>query len=129
MAWLNGRDWSSGHPFASVKAFPQANTNARSLDPGQFRLWCAGRGSLTACPMLCLVLHGRAKAGKRGDRSLPQHLSGQASAIEPHARFAFGRWPAKPLRSRPINHFTSRALSRINRDKGILLWPLEGARY
>ncbi|MCF8532908.1 MAG: LLM class flavin-dependent oxidoreductase [Reyranella sp.] len=122
IAWVHNEPLVERHPFASVKAFPQGATA-----PEVWILGSSDYGAQVAALFglpYCYAWFFSDGAG--GQRAIDLYKrTFRPSIRHPEPRSGLCVWAlAAETMDQAQYHFTSRALSRINRDKGILL-PLE----
>jgi luciferase family oxidoreductase group 1 len=122
MAWLEGERLVDGHPFAAVKAFPQAATT-----PEVWILGSSDYGAQVAAifglPYCFAWFFSDGQGGKRAIDLYRSSYRPSARHPKPHAALCVWALAGETMEQAQY-HFTSRGLSRINRDKGILV-PLE----
>ena len=122
IAWVHNEPLIDRHPFAAVKAFPQGATA-----PEVWILGSSDYGAQVAALFglpYCYAWFFSDGAG--GQRAIDLYKrTYRPSVRHPEPRSGLCVWAlAAETTDQAQYHFTSRALSRINRDKGILL-PLE----
>ena len=122
IAWVHNEPLVDRHPFAAVKAFPQGATA-----PEVWILGSSDYGAQVAALFglpYCYAWFFSDGAG--GQRAIDLYKrTYRPSVRHPEPRSGLCVWAlAAETTDQAQYHFTSRALSRINRDKGILL-PLE----
>ena len=122
IAWVHNEPLVDRHPFAAVKAFPQGATA-----PEVWILGSSDYGAQVAALFglpYCYAWFFSGGAG--GQRAIDLYKRTYRPSIRhPEPRSGLCVWAlAAETMDQAQYHFTSRALSRINRDKGILL-PLE----
>ena len=122
IAWVHNEPLVDRHPFAAVKAFPQGATA-----PEVWILGSSDYGAQVAALFglpYCYAWFFSGGAG--GQRAIDLYKRTYRPSIRhPEPRSGLCVWAlAAETIDQAQYHFTSRALSRINRDKGILL-PLE----
>ncbi|MCA0249894.1 MAG: LLM class flavin-dependent oxidoreductase [Proteobacteria bacterium] len=128
IAWVHNEPLVDRHPFAAVKAFPQGDTA-----PEVWILGSSDYGAQVAALFglpYCYAWFFSDGAG--GERAIDIYKrSYRPSARHPEPRSGLCVWAlAAETMDAAQYHFTSRALSRIQRDKGImgpLLSPDEAA--
>jgi luciferase family oxidoreductase group 1 len=118
MAWVHNEPLVQGHPFGSVQAFPQGDTA-----PEMWILGSSDYGAQVAALFglpYCYAWFFSDGAG--GQRAIDLYnRTYRPSARHPTPRSALCVWAlAAPTMEEAQYHFTSRALSRINRDKGVM---------
>lgn len=129
IAWVHNEPLVDRHPFAAVKAFPQGDTA-----PEVWILGSSDYGAQVAALFglpYCYAWFFSDGAG--GERAIQLYKkSYRPSARHPEPRSGLCVWAlAAPTMEEAQHHFTSRALSRINRDKNVLgplLPPDEAAK-
>lgn len=122
MAWVHGEPLVDKHPFAAVKAYPQTDTAPEVwiLGSSDFGAQVAAHFGLPYCFAWFF------SDGAGGERAMELYRrSYRPSARHPEPRSALCVWAlAADSNEEAQYHLTSRAVSRINRDKGLLL-PLD----
>jgi luciferase family oxidoreductase group 1 len=118
MAWVHNEPLVQGHPFGSVQAFPQGDTA-----PEMWILGSSDYGAQVAALFglpYCYAWFFSDGAG--GQRAIDLYKrTYRPSTRHPTPRSALCVWAlAAPTMEEAQYHFTSRALSRINRDKGLM---------
>jgi luciferase family oxidoreductase group 1 len=129
IAWVHNEPLVDRHPFAAVKAFPQGDTA-----PEVWILGSSDYGAQVAALFglpYCYAWFFSDGAG--GERAIDLYKrTYRPSARHPEPRSGLCVWAlAAPSMDEAQHHFTSRALSRINRDKNVLgplLPPDEAAK-
>jgi luciferase family oxidoreductase group 1 len=129
MAWVQNEPLVQNHPFAAVKAYPNGPTS-----PEVWILGSSDYGAQVAALFglpYCYAWFFSDGAG--GERAIDLYKrTYRPSARHPTAHSALCVWAlAAPTMEEAQYHFTSRALSRINRDKGVmgpLVSPEEAAK-
>ncbi|TAJ30682.1 MAG: LLM class flavin-dependent oxidoreductase [Reyranella sp.] len=129
IAWVHNEPLIDRHPFATVKAFPQGDTA-----PEVWILGSSDYGAQVAALFglpYCYAWFFSDGAG--GERAIDLYKrTYRPSARHPEPRSGLCVWAlAAPSMDEAQHHFTSRALSRINRDKNVLgplLPPDEAAK-
>jgi luciferase family oxidoreductase group 1 len=118
LAWVHGEPLVERHPFAAVKAFPQGPTAPE--------VWILGSSDYGA-QVAALFGLPYSYAWFFGDPATGQHAielykrTYRPSARHPEARSGLCVWAlAGETMEEAQYHFTSRALSRFNRDRGVL---------
>ncbi len=129
MAWVNNEPLVQGHPFAAVKAFPQGETSPEIwiLGSSDYGAQVAALFGLPYCYAWFF------SDGAGGQRAIDLYKrTYRPSERHPRPHSALCVWAlAAPTMEEAQYHFTSRALSRINRDKGVmgpLVSPDEAAK-
>ena len=121
-AWLAGTPLRDGHPFASVRAFPEGDTTPE--------IWVLGSSDYGAqlaahfgLPYAFAWFFAEGTGGEIAMRLY--HDTYQPSARHPEPRAALCVWAlAADSEEEAQHHFTSRARFRLMRDRGVFL-PLE----
>jgi luciferase family oxidoreductase group 1 len=118
IAWVHNEPLVERHPFGMVKAFPQGETA-----PEVWILGSSDYGAQVAALFglpYCYAWFFSDGAG--GERAIALYKKNyRPSARHPEPRSALCVWAlAADTAEKAQYHFTSRALSRINRDKNIL---------
>lgn len=122
MAWVQNEPLVQGHPFAAVKAYPQGATAPEAWILGSSD-YGAQVAALFGLPYCFAWFFSDGAGGERAIELYKKNYRPSARHPQPHAALAV--WAlAAPTMEEAQYHLTSRALSRINRDKG-LLGPLE----
>lgn len=122
IAWVHNEPLVDRHPFATVKAFPQGATAPEVWILGSSD-YGAQVAALFGLPYCYAWFFSDGAGGKRAIDLYQKTY--RPSARHPEPRAGLCVWAlAAPTMEQAQYHFTSRALSRINRDKGILV-PLE----
>ena len=129
IAWVHNEPLVDRHPFAAVKAFPQSG-----IAPEIWILGSSDYGAQVAALFglpYCYAWFFSDGAG--GERAIDLYKrSYRPSARHPEPRSGLCVWAlAAETMDKAQYHFTSRALSRIQRDKGLLgplLAPDEAAK-
>lgn len=129
IAWVHNEPLVDRHPFASVKAFPQSGTAPEIwiLGSSDYGAQVAALFGLPYCYAWFF------SDGAGGERAIDLYKrSYRPSARHPEPRSGLCVWAlAAETMDKAQYHFTSRALSRIQRDKGLLgplLAPDEAAK-
>ncbi|WP_422001840.1 LLM class flavin-dependent oxidoreductase [Reyranella sp.] len=122
IAWVHNEPLVERHPFAMVQAFPQAETA-----PEVWILGSSDYGAQVAAMFglpYCYAWFFSDGAG--GERAIKLYKEKyRPSARHPEPRSGLCVWAlAAGTMEEAQHHFTSRALSRMNRDRGILV-PLD----
>jgi len=118
MAWVEGAPLVNGHPFAAVKAFPQGETTPEMWILGSSD-YGAQVAALFGLPYCYAWFFSDGAGGERAIDLYKRTYRPSARHPEPHAALCV--WAlAAPTMEEAQYHFTSRALSRINRDKGVM---------
>jgi luciferase family oxidoreductase group 1 len=118
MAWVQNEPLVTGHPFAAVQAFPQGETSPE--------IWILGSSdygaqvaALFGLPYCYAWFFSDGAGGQRAIDLYKRTYRPSARHPEPHSALCV--WAlAAPTMEEAQHHFTSRALSRINRDKGVM---------
>jgi alkanesulfonate monooxygenase SsuD/methylene tetrahydromethanopterin reductase-like flavin-dependent oxidoreductase (luciferase family) len=118
IAWVHGEPLIDRHPFASVKAFPLTTTA-----PEVWILGSSDYGAQVAALFglpYCYAWFFSDGAG--GERAIDIYKrTYRPSARHPEPRSGLCVWALAAETMEEVDHFTSRALSRMNRDRGILV--------
>jgi luciferase family oxidoreductase group 1 len=129
IAWVHNEPLVDRHPFAAVKAFPQGDTAPEVwiLGSSDYGAQVAALFGLPYCYAWFF------SDGASGERAIDLYKrTYRPSARHPEPRSGLCVWAlAAETMDKAQYHFTSRALSRINRDKGLLgplLPPDEAAK-
>jgi luciferase family oxidoreductase group 1 len=129
IAWVHNEPLVDRHPFAAVKAFPQSGTAPEIwiLGSSDYGAQVAALFGLPYCYAWFF------SDGAGGERAIDLYKrSYRPSARHPEPRSGLCVWAlAAETMDKAQYHFTSRALSRIQRDKGLLgplLPPDEAAK-
>ena len=122
IAWVHNEPLVDRHPFAAVKAFPQGATAPEVWILGSSD-YGAQVAALFGLPYCYAWFFSDGAGGKRAIDLYQRTYRPSARHPEPHAGLCVWALAAETMEQAQY-HFTSRALSRINRDKGILV-PLE----
>ncbi len=129
IAWVHNEPLIDRHPFGSVKAFPQGDTAPEVWILGSSD-YGAQVAALFGLPYCYAWFFSDGAGGERAIALYKQNY--RPSARHPEPRCGLCVWAlAAPTMEEAQYHFTSRALSRINRDKNILgplLPPDEAAK-
>jgi len=122
LAWVHGEPLVERHPFAAVKAFPRGPTA-----PEVWMLGSSDYGAQVAAlfglPYSYAWFFGDPATGERAIELYKRSYRPSARHPEPRSGLCVWALAAKTMEEAQY-HFTSRALSRFNRDRGILA-PLE----
>lgn len=122
IAWVHNEPLVERHPFAAVKAFPQGATAPEVWILGSSD-YGAQVAALFGLPYCYAWFFSDGAGGERAIDLYKRTYRPSARHPEPHAGLCVWALAAETMEQAQF-HFTSRALSRINRDKGILV-PLE----
>jgi luciferase family oxidoreductase group 1 len=118
MAWVQNEPLVQGHPFAAVKAYPNGATAPEIwiLGSSDYGAQVAALFGLPYCYAWFF------SDGAGGQRAIDLYKrSYRPSAHHPAPHSALCVWAlAAPSMEEAQYHFTPRALSRINRDKGVM---------
>jgi luciferase family oxidoreductase group 1 len=129
IAWVHNEPLVDRHPFAAVKAFPQGDTAPEVWILGSSD-YGAQVAALFGLPYCYAWFFSDGAGGERAIQLYKKNY--RPSARHPEPRSGLCVWAlAAPTMDEAQHHFTSRALSRINRDKnllGPLLPPDEAAK-
>ncbi|MDI1286893.1 MAG: LLM class flavin-dependent oxidoreductase [Reyranella sp.] len=122
IAWVHDEPLVERHPFAAVKAFPQGATAPEVWILGSSD-YGAQVAALFGLPYCYAWFFSDGAGGERAIDLYKRTYRPSARHPEPHCGLCVWALAAETMEQAQY-HFTSRALSRINRDKGILV-PLE----
>lgn len=118
MAWVQNEPLVQGHPFAPVKAYPSGPTAPE--------IWILGSSdygaqvaALFGLPYCFAWFFSDGAGGERAIELYKKNYRPSARHPEPHAALCVWALAADSMEEAQ-HHLTSRALSRINRDKGLL---------
>lgn len=129
IAWVHNEPLVERHPFAAVKAFPQGDTAPEVWILGSSD-YGAQVAALFGLPYCYAWFFSDGAGGERAIQLYKKNY--RPSARHPEPRSGLCVWAlAAPSMDEAQHHFTSRALSRINRDKNVLgplLPPDEAAK-
>ena len=118
MAWVRNEPLVTGHPFAAVQAFPQGETSPEVWILGSSD-YGAQVAALFGLPYCYAWFFSDGAGGQRAIDLYKRTYKPSARHPTPHSALCV--WAlAAPTMEEAQYHFTSRALSRINRDKGLL---------
>jgi luciferase family oxidoreductase group 1 len=122
LAWVHNEPLVDRHPFAAVKAFPQGDTAPEVWILGSSD-YGAQVAALFGLPYCYAWFFSDGAGGERAIKLYKE--SYRPSARHPEPRSGLCVWAlAAGTMEEAQYHFTSRALSRMNRDRGILV-PLD----
>ncbi len=130
MAWVSGQPLVEGHPFGSIKAYPQGETVPETwiLGSSDFGAQVAAHFGL---PYAFAWFFSDGAGGQRAIE-LYQKLY-QPSERHPKPNAALCVWAlAADSMEEAQHHFTSRAVFRVQRDRGVIapfMSPEEAAAY
>ena len=122
IAWVHNEPLVERHPFATVKAFPQGETAPEVWILGSSD-YGAQVAALFGLPYCYAWFFSDGAGGERAIDLYKRTYRPSARHPEPHCGLCVWALAGETMEQAQY-HFTSRALSRINRDKGILV-PLE----
>ena len=129
IAWVHNEPLVDRHPFAAVKAFPQGDTAPEVWILGSSD-YGAQVAALFGLPYCYAWFFSDGAGGERAIQLYKKNY--RPSTRHPEPRSGLCVWAlAAPSMDEAQHHFTSRALSRINRDKNVLgplLPPDEAAK-
>ena len=127
IAWVHDEPLIDRHPFGSVKAFPQSATAPEVWILGSSD-YGAQVAALFGLPYCYAWFFSDGAGGERAIDLYKKSYRPSARHPEPHSALCVWALAAETAEKAQY-HFTSRALSRINRDKNILgpLLPPEEA--
>jgi luciferase family oxidoreductase group 1 len=118
MAWVQNEPLVQNHPFAAVKAYPMGPTSPETwiLGSSDYGAQVAAIFGLPYCYAWFF------SDGAGGERAIDLYKkSYRPSERHPKPHAALCVWAlAAPTMEEAQYHFTPRALSRINRDKGVM---------
>lgn len=118
MAWVQNEPLVTGHPFAAVQAFPQGDTSPEVWILGSSD-YGAQVAALFGLPYCYAWFFSDGAGGQRAIDLYKRTYRPSERHPKPHSALCV--WAlAAPSMEEAQYHFTSRALSRINRDKGVL---------
>jgi luciferase family oxidoreductase group 1 len=119
MAWVQGEKLVERHPFAAVKAYPMTSTVPE--------IWILGSSdygaqvaALFGLPYCYAWFFSDGAGGERAMELYRRNYRPSERHPEPHAALCVWALAADTMEEAQ-HHFTSRAMSRLNRDKGLLL--------
>ena len=119
MAWVHDEPLVEGHPFAKVKAYPQRRRPRPRSGSSAAPTTARRSPRCSACPTATPGSSATAKAASARSTSTSAPI-GRARAIRRRVRGLCVWALAAPTMEEAQYHLTSRVLSRINRDRGIL---------
>ncbi len=122
MAWVHGEKLVDGHPFAPLKAYPQTDTAPEVWILGSSD-YGAQVAALFGLPYCFAWFFTDGQGSERAVDLYKRTYRPSARHPEPHAGLCVWALAADTM-DKAQHHFTSRAISRINRDRGVL-GPLE----
>jgi len=122
IAWVHNEPLVDRHPFGAVKAFPQGDTAPE--------IWILGSSdygaqvaALFGLPYCYAWFFSDGAGGERAIKLYKQNYRPSARHPEPRSGLCVWALAAETMEEAQY-HFTSRALSRMNRDRNILV-PLD----
>ena len=118
IAWVHDEPLVERHPFATVKAFPQSPTAPEVWILGSSD-YGAQVAALFGLPYCYAWFFSDGAGGERAIDLYKKSYRPSARHPEPHSALCVWALAAETMEKAQY-HFTSRALSRINRDKNIL---------
>ena len=118
IAWVHNEPLVERHPFATVKAFPQSPTAPEVWILGSSD-YGAQVAALFGLPYCYAWFFSDGAGGERAIDLYKKNYRPSARHPEPHSALCVWALAADTMEKAQY-HFTSRALSRINRDKNIL---------
>ena len=122
IAWVHNEPLVDRHPFAAVQAYPQGTTAPEVWILGSSD-YGAQVAALFGLPYCYAWFFSDGAGGERAIKLYKENYRPSARHPEPHSALCV--WAlAAPTMEEAQYHFTSRALSRMHRDRGIL-GPLE----
>lgn len=122
LAWVHGEPLVDRHPFAAVEAFPQADTAPEVWILGSSD-YGAQVAALFGLPYCYAWFFSDGAGGERAIKIYKEKYRPSARHPEPRSGLCVWALAAETMEEAQY-HFTSRALSRMNRDRGILV-PLD----
>ncbi len=122
IAWVHNEPLVDRHPFAAVKAFPQGATAPEVWILGSSD-YGAQVAALFGLPYCYAWFFSDGTGGERAIDLYKRTYRPSARHPEPHSGLCVWALAAETMEQAQY-HFTSRALSRMHRDRGILA-PLE----
>jgi luciferase family oxidoreductase group 1 len=122
IAWVHNEPLVDRHPFAAVKAFPQGDTAPEIWILGSSE-YGAQVAALFGLPYCYAWFFSDGAGGERAIKLYKQSYRPSARHPEPRSGLCVWALAAETMEEAQY-HFTSRALSRMNRDRGILV-PLD----
>ena len=122
IAWVHDEPLAERHPFGSVKAYPHGATAPEVWILGSSD-YGAQVAALFGLPYCYAWFFSDGAGGERAIDLYKRTYRPSARHPEPHCGLCVWALAGETMEQAQY-HFTSRALSRINRDKGILV-PLE----
>jgi luciferase family oxidoreductase group 1 len=118
MAWVRNEPLVQGHPFAPVKAYPNGPTSPE--------IWILGSSdygaqvaALFGLPYCFAWFFSDGAGGERAIELYKKNYRPSARHPQPHSALCVWALAADSMEEAQY-HLTPRALSRINRDKGLL---------
>lgn len=118
MAWVQNEPLVNGHPFAAVKAYPAGPTSPEVWILGSSD-YGAQVAALFGLPYCYAWFFSDGAGGERAIDLYKRTYRPSARHPEPHSALCV--WAlAAPTMEEAQYHLTSRVLSRINRDRGLL---------
>jgi luciferase family oxidoreductase group 1 len=118
MAWVQDEPLVNGHPFAAVKAFPQGTTSPEVWILGSSD-YGAQVAALFGLPYCYAWFFSDGAGGERAIDLYERTYRPSERHPTPHSGLCV--WAlAAPSMDEAQYHLTSRVLSRINRDRGLL---------
>jgi len=118
MAWVQNEPLVQGHPFAAVKAYPNAPTSPEVWILGSSD-YGAQVAALFGLPYCYAWFFSDGAGGERAIELYKKNYRPSARHPEPHSALCVWALAADTMEDAQY-HLTPRALSRINRDKGLL---------
>ena len=122
LAWVHGEPLVDRHPFAAVKAFPQGETAPEVWILGSSD-YGAQVAALFGLPYCYAWFFSDGAGGERAIKLYKETYRPSVRHPEPRSGLCVWALAAETMEEAQY-HFTSRALSRMNRDRGILV-PLD----
>jgi luciferase family oxidoreductase group 1 len=118
LAWVHNEPLVDRHPFAAVQAYPQGPTAPEVWILGSSD-YGAQVAALFGLPYCYAWFFSDGAGGERAIDLYKRNYRPSARHREPHSALCVWALAAATMEEAQY-HFTSRALSRINRDKGLL---------
>jgi luciferase family oxidoreductase group 1 len=122
LAWVHNEPLVDRHPFAAVKAFPQGDTAPEVWILGSSD-YGAQVAALFGLPYCYAWFFSDGAGGERAIKLYKESYRPSLRHPEPRSGLCVWALAAETMEEAQY-HFTSRALSRMNRDRGILV-PLD----
>jgi luciferase family oxidoreductase group 1 len=119
LAWVHGKPLVERHPFAAVKAFPQTDTAPEVWILGSSD-YGAQVAALFGLPYCYAWFFSDGAGGERAIKLYKEKYRPSVRHPEPRSGLCVWALAAETMEEAQY-HFTSRALSRMNRDRGVLV--------